>query len=637
MSMSSGGASSVLRQLFYSALLKELAVLLAVSGVAVLAWEMWRMLQERRILESAGAGSYSSSSRSGSVTASVPKASRPASPAPASSADQPEVEPLGNDPAGRRVLRYGFGALWLLDGLLQAQPAMPGRFATGVLGANLPQPHWLAILIDKGMYAWQLHHVLRGISTVWVQVGIGLGILLGGDGLLGKFALRASLAWGLIVWVIGEALGGMAVRGAGWLPGSPGGVLFYMLAAVLLLVPVSAWQGDKLGRRLLQAVGAFWIAMAFVQALPYEGWWRPGALHSELASAASMLPGVLRSPVSALASASTHGPDVWNAVIVAIMAVIGLGLLSGRKRGLWAGITLGWVVVTWYVGMGLGVFGGVGTDPNSGLPLGLIVVAALLASRPLQVGELAGMQAKSAHQAGYQARRFGGPVRTIASVLGATTFLFGVGAALLAAPAYAATDPATSAILQSGAALFFSPHSVPGFTLTNQYGKKVSLASFRGKAVLLTDLDPLCWSECPLLGAELAQVDRQLGSEAKRVELVAVVANPDLHSVGVLRAFDAELGLDKLANWEYLTGSTAHLRRVWRAYGWYIKAPQFGMVNHPSIMEFLNPSGLEVANLGLSDKFGYQTESGKLDGAYVSLITEILNRVLTTSGPSVRR
>ena len=29
------------------------------------------------------------------------------------------------EPRGRQVLRIGFGVLWILDGLLQAQPAMP--------------------------------------------------------------------------------------------------------------------------------------------------------------------------------------------------------------------------------------------------------------------------------------------------------------------------------------------------------------------------------------------------------------------------------------------------------------------------------------------------------------------------------
>jgi hypothetical protein len=29
------------------------------------------------------------------------------------------------EPTGRRLLRIGFGLLWLLDGILQAQPAMP--------------------------------------------------------------------------------------------------------------------------------------------------------------------------------------------------------------------------------------------------------------------------------------------------------------------------------------------------------------------------------------------------------------------------------------------------------------------------------------------------------------------------------
>src|ERR1700685_291757 len=35
--------------------------------------------------------------------------------------------PAGLEPAARRALRIGFGVLWIFDGLLQAQSAMPAR------------------------------------------------------------------------------------------------------------------------------------------------------------------------------------------------------------------------------------------------------------------------------------------------------------------------------------------------------------------------------------------------------------------------------------------------------------------------------------------------------------------------------
>ena len=41
----------------------------------------------------------------------------------------------------RRVLRIGFGVLWIFDGLLQAQPAMPAAAAIGRDRARQPRAH----------------------------------------------------------------------------------------------------------------------------------------------------------------------------------------------------------------------------------------------------------------------------------------------------------------------------------------------------------------------------------------------------------------------------------------------------------------------------------------------------------------
>ena len=54
----------------------------------------------------------------------------------------------------------------------------------------------------------------------------------------------------------------------------------------------------------------------------------------------------------------------------------------------------------------------------------------------------------------------------------------------------------------------------------------MSLASLRGKVVLLTFLDPVCTTDCPLIAQEMRSADAMLGAKAGGTELVAVVANP---------------------------------------------------------------------------------------------------------------
>ena len=51
----------------------------------------------------------------------------------------------------------------------------------------------------------------------------------------------------------------------------------------------------------------------------------------------------------------------------------------------------------------------------------------------------------------------------------------------------------------------------PGFQLTDQNGQPVSLASLRGKVVLMTFLDPVCTTDCPIIGAEMKEAGVLLG------------------------------------------------------------------------------------------------------------------------------
>ena len=75
--------------------------------------------------------------------------------------------------------------------------------------------------------------------------------------------------------------------------------------------------------------------------------------------------------------------------------------------------------------------------------------------------------------------------------------------------------------------------------------------------VLLTFLDPVCTTDCPLEAQEFRQAGQLLGADDGRVELVAIVANPVDYQLGYTKAFDRQEGLDGVPNWLYLTGSPA--------------------------------------------------------------------------------
>ena len=71
----------------------------------------------------------------------------------------------------------------------------------------------------------------------------------------------------------------------------------------------------------------------------------------------------------------------------------------------------------------------------------------------------------------------------------------------------------------------------------------MSLASLHGKVVLLTFLDPVCTSDCPLIAQEFRAADRLLHGRSRQVELVAIVANPVYRTLAYTRAFDRQEGL----------------------------------------------------------------------------------------------
>jgi cytochrome oxidase Cu insertion factor (SCO1/SenC/PrrC family) len=153
-------------------------------------------------------------------------------------------------------------------------------------------------------------------------------------------------------------------------------------------------------------------------------------------------------------------------------------------------------------------------------------------------------------------------VRTIVSI-GALGLII-LGAAPMAA---AQASPNADPILAESISRSWTPVNfpAPAFQLTDQHGQTVSLASLRGKVVLMTFLDPVCTTDSPLIAQEFRAAAQLLGA-SRQVELVAIVANPIYHQVADTQAVDRQEHLDQVPNWLYLTGSGPQLQQVWKDY-----------------------------------------------------------------------
>jgi len=139
------------------------------------------------------------------------------------------------------------------------------------------------------------------------------------------------------------------------------------------------------------------------------------------------------------------------------------------------------------------------------------------------------------------------------------------------------------------------PHvTAPGFTLTDQSGHRLSLASFRGRTVVLTFMDSHCTDICPFVSREFIDASKDLGPAAKRVVFVAVNVNPYHLRVSDVASFSRAQRLDSIGSWHFVTGSLKSLRAVWNNYQIFVQAPsQNADVVHTSLIYFIAPNGQE--------------------------------------------
>ena len=533
----------------------------------------------------------------------------PAAAQPGGHAGPAGPSPATVEPSWRQVLRIGFGLLWVFDGILQAQLKMAIGLPSQVIQPTAASsPHWVQHLVNWAGTTWSYHPMQAGAAAVWIQIGIGIWLVAAPLGRWSRLAGLVSVGWGLVVWVFGESFGGVFAPGLTWLFGAPGAVLVYAVAGALIALPERTWRDPRLGQAILSGLGLFLVAMAVLQAWPGRGFWQ-GISHGQRGTLADMTHGMAQTPqpgfLSAWVSAFTrfdeaHGFAV-NLFAVVALALIGAAFLTGRRRLIRPALIAFAVLclADWVLIEDFGFFGGLGTDPNSMIPFVLLAVSGYLALTPATAPAAEPATASpAASAAGWRDRvRPASLRRSVATAsLGTIASVGALGLIILGAAPMAAAQASRNAdpILAESISGSSAPLNFPakGFQLTDQHGQTVSLASLRGKVVLLTFLDPVCTSDCPLIAQEFRAAGQLLGAASRQVELVAVVTNPVYHQVTDVQAFDRQEQLSQVPNWLYLTGSVPQLQQVWKNYGVSAEIlPAGSMIGHQDIAYVIDQAG----------------------------------------------
>src|SRR5947207_9769824 len=117
---------------------------------------------------------------------------------------------------------------------------------------------------------------------------------------------------------------------------------------------------------------------------------------------------------------------------------------------------------------------------------------------------------------------------------------------------------------------------VPDFGLTNQDGKRIHLAQYRGKALALTFVYTRCPQpdQCTLMSTNFAAVDKELQKEPDvyaKTHLLTISFDPDYGTPRVMRSYGAShtgrYSDETFQHWEFLTGSQDEVKGIAQFFG----------------------------------------------------------------------
>lgn len=273
--------------------------------------------------------------------------------------------------------RIAFGSLWVLDGILQGQPEMSFGYGPFILVPTLQAlPALLQPLAQPIIMLWTANASLMNALSAVLQLFLGMAFLTLKSRRTVAPVAAISVVWSIAIWIFAESLGSPGI-GMSILTGLPGAALLYAIASTILVVKFN--QRNEL-RIYRYTFAALFIFSAFLQALPANGYWVPGSI-AAVAGPYSFIyePHLLSYAIFSTAVILSHYNSVWN--ILLVVSLLGLGLTWMVKPRIASFASIPLTAIIWFVGQDFGIFGGYGTDPNTGLVLVLMSLSVYLALR----------------------------------------------------------------------------------------------------------------------------------------------------------------------------------------------------------------------------------------------------------------
>ncbi len=277
----------------------------------------------------------------------------------------------------RRHLQVSLAALWLLDGALQCQTFMFTRgFARTILApAEHGQPTVIARPIHAVVALASAHPALANGGFATIQIVLGVWLI---TRRFTRVALAASIVWAILVWIVGEGLGGLAT-GSTLLTGAPGAALLYALIALLAWPRRDQFDDDRPSWLAVPAWCALWLTGAALQLVAGNN--SASSLTMTLRAAQGNSPGW----IAAIDRKLVHVQlPVWvGAGLIALYVLVATwAIVPGWTRQLSVGIGVVVSLTVWLLFQGLGdLTSGQATDPNSG-PLLVLLAVAVIGATP---------------------------------------------------------------------------------------------------------------------------------------------------------------------------------------------------------------------------------------------------------------
>ncbi|MHB8518794.1 MAG: hypothetical protein ACYDBN_10740 [Acidimicrobiales bacterium] len=225
------------------------------------------------------------------------------------------------------------------------------------------------------------HPALANGGFATIQIALGLGLIIRR---FTRVALSASIVWALLVWIMGEGLGGLAA-GATLLTGAPGAALLYAVIAILAWPNRDGQRDDRPSWLALPVWCTLWLTGGGLQLIAGND--SATSFTMMLRAAQSRSPGWIAGIDRHLVRLRLPGWVAAGVVAVDVLVAIWV-LVPGLTRQLSVVVGVVIALTGWLLFQGLGdLTSGQATDPNSGPLIALLALAVAGAAYPRDVSQ----------------------------------------------------------------------------------------------------------------------------------------------------------------------------------------------------------------------------------------------------------